>query len=169
VKRKLNKLQSEINNRVSSPKNSININNNIINKPNIFNDQEFISTLNLLSCNIKEFYIDYKKGFEILKNNNDILIENILSVKNLFVEFNNMILSNPSSTIFKLKQNAYKEKSSHILENLSKLQEIRHNISNNIKSFEKSVTNFYDESKSLFKTLKAIHSNENNYLLLNNV
>lgn len=158
-----------MNNRVNSPKNSININNNIINKGNIFNDQEFISTLNLLSCNIKEFYIDYKKSFEILKNNNDLLIENILSAKNLFVDFNNIILSNPSATMNKLKQNAYKEKSYHILESLSKLQEVRHNISNNIKSFEKSVSNFYDESKSLFKTLKSIHSNENNLDLLNNV
>ena len=157
---------------MNSPKNNININNNIINtKSNMLNDHEFVATLNLLSCNIKDFYKGYRKCLEVTKSNNESLIENILIIKNQFIEYTNSV--SPSITSNNLKNTLSIENSLNILDPLNKVSEIKNLITSNLKSFENSIINFYDDSKSLFKSLKSIHSSyseiDKNYLILNNV
>ena len=72
IRKQVGNLQREINSNIIliSPENNINIHNT---KCKI-NDQDFISTLNMLSFNIKEFYNSYVKGLDKLKLNNDSLI-----------------------------------------------------------------------------------------------
>ena len=160
-----------------SPKNNININNNIINnsKSNVIDDHEFVATLNLLSSNIKEFHSDQKKDIEALRSNNDSLIEALLSIKNQFVEYSNMVCHNSfGGGGYKVsKTNSSNEASACILGNLNKVIENKHLISSNIKSFDKRIILLYDKSKSIFKTLKSIQisnsTSETNYMLLNNM
>ena len=155
IRNKVTKLQTKMNsNLMISPKNNINISNNIINnmKSNILNDHEFVTTLNLLSCNIKEFYKNYKKELEVLKTNHDSLTESILLIKNQFTEYSTTVLG---LTAFGFNKNKTIS-SKPILENLNKTLEKKHLISSNIRAFEKTIIIFYDDSKSLFKSLKLI-------------
>ena len=130
------------------------------------NDEEFIFLVNALSSNIKDFFKNSKKGLGHMKSSLDTVIDQVLycksNISDMFLQLNNLIISpiNPkySQKPSQNKEKPFKEKLNLIMDKLDNINEIRTNISKDIKFLEQNSNKFYDEAKLIFKKLKQIHS-----------
>ena len=161
-------LKIKIINKGFSQKN--NVSNNITNGKISLNqlkyiyDEEFISSLNSLSTSIKNYFQNNKLYLGNIKIISDNINEQTLFSKSvindILLYFNQItktryINMNISSNI---NEKYIKDKIKLVNERIEKINELKINMQQNIKSCELSFLSFYEVAKNLFKKMKIIRT-----------
>ena len=126
-------------------------------------DDEFVSIINTLSTSIKEFFKSTRSCIGTVKKTSDAIIDQILgsksSISDVFMQINSCLISKYSQSkannaVALTKEKNIKEKLNQIVEKLESINEIRTNVSKNMKYLEQNCSKFYDEAKLIFKNMK---------------
>ena len=147
-----------------------NVSNNItngnisLNQLKYIYDEEFISSLNSLSTSIKNYFQNnklYLGNIKLLSENvNEQTLFSKNAINDILLYFNQIakaryINMNISSNI---NEKYIKDKIKLVNERIEKINELKINMQQNIKSCELSFLSFYEVAKNLFKKMKIIRT-----------
>lgn len=130
---------------------------------NYIYDDEFVTIINSLSTSIKEFFKSTRTSVGSIKKSSDSIVDQILgsksSISDVFMQINSCLISKYSqskatNTVALTKEKNIKEKLNQIVEKLESINEIRSNVSKNVKFLEQNCSKFYDQAKQIFKDMK---------------
>lgn len=130
---------------------------------NYIYDDEFVSIINSLSSSIKDFFKSTRTCVGSVKKSSDSIVDQILgsksSISDVFMQINSCLISKYSQSkatnaVALTKEKNIKEKLNQIVEKLESINEIRSNVTKNIKFLEQNCSKFYDQAKQIFKDMK---------------
>ena len=122
-------------------------------------DEEFISLINGLSGLIRDYFRNNKLYINNIKLNLESINEQTLFSKS---SLNDILiyLNQPVKVKLNINTNEkyIREKLYAISERMERINELKANLFNSIRSSEAVSTNFYDEAKNIFKKMKEVRS-----------
>ena len=159
-----------INNTFSSPNrrfnteytynNSINI-NNINNNKNLYTNKELNDLCEKISTLLKDYYNNDNLYFKNIKLISESINEQTLfgrcSINDIYLYLNQITYPRYNGVLANMNEKYIKEKLNLLNNRLNKIEELKDNMNQNIKSSEFELITFYDESKTILQKMKLYY------------
>jgi len=160
-----------INNTFSSPNrrfnteytynNSININNINNNNKNLYANKELNDLCEKISTLLKDYYNNDNLYFKNIKLISESINEQTLfgrcSINDIYLYLNQITYPRYNGVLANMNEKYIKEKLNLINNRLNKIEELKDNMNQNIKSSEFELITFYDESKTILQKMKLYY------------
>ena len=160
-----------INNTFSSPNkrfnteytynNSININNISNNNKNLYTNKELDDLFEKISLLLKDYYNNDNLYFKNIKLISESINEQTLfgrcSINDIYLYLNQITYPRYNGVLANMNEKYIKEKLNLINNRLNKIEEMKDNMNQNIKSSEFELISFYDESKTILQKMKLYY------------
>ena len=147
-----------INNQYTSPNRRFNTenNNNNINIPKELND-----LIEKFSIILKDYFNNDNLYFKNIKLISESINEQTLfgrcSINDIFLYLNQITYPRYNGVLANINEKYIKEKLDLINDRLNKIEELKENMNQNIKSSEIELISFYEESKSILQKMKIFY------------